>query len=62
MSITCRTCAEPIYHLNPRDLFKQENEDIRYNIHAITGIKVSRLMMLCWRAYNFQSVLFLVVL
>ncbi|XP_017868046.1 PREDICTED: zinc finger protein 62 homolog [Drosophila arizonae] len=41
MSICCRTCAEPIFHLNPRNLFKEENEDIRQNIQAITGIRLS---------------------
>ncbi|EDV98589.1 GH22313 [Drosophila grimshawi] len=41
MSVHCRTCGEPIYNLNPRNLFSHENKDIRKNIEAITGIKLS---------------------
>lgn len=41
MSTLCRTCGEPIYNVNPRNLFKRENEDIRRNIEALTGIKLS---------------------
>lgn len=40
MSIHCRTCSEPIYNPNPRNLFKHENEDIRHNVEALTGITV----------------------
>ncbi|EDW68381.1 uncharacterized protein [Drosophila virilis] len=40
MSIHCRTCREPIFNLKPRNIFSHENEDIRHNILAITGIKL----------------------
>ncbi|XP_051864105.1 zinc finger protein 721-like [Drosophila albomicans] len=41
MPLQCRTCAEPIFNANPRNLFNHENEDIRQNIEALTGIKLS---------------------
>ncbi|KAH8409779.1 hypothetical protein KR222_007137 [Zaprionus bogoriensis] len=41
MSTHCRTCGEPIYSSNPRNLFHHENEDIRHNIEAIAGITLS---------------------
>ncbi|XP_034486514.1 zinc finger protein 184-like [Drosophila innubila] len=41
MSILCRACGEPIYNVNPRNLFRHENNDIRRNIEDITGIKLT---------------------
>ncbi|KAL7728396.1 hypothetical protein ACLKA6_005159 [Drosophila palustris] len=41
MSILCRACGEPIYNVRPRNLFKHKNNDIRLNIEALTGIKLT---------------------
>ncbi|KAH8358770.1 hypothetical protein KR093_002276 [Drosophila rubida] len=41
MPLQCRTCGEPIFNANPRNLFMHDNADIRQNIEVITGIKLS---------------------
>ncbi|XP_017849902.1 transcription factor Ouib-like [Drosophila busckii] len=41
MSIQCRTCGEPIYDQDPRNLFEPEHKNIRDNIEALTSIKLA---------------------
>ncbi|KAH8311796.1 hypothetical protein KR044_008063, partial [Drosophila immigrans] len=40
MPLQCRTCGEPIFNADPRNLFKHENEDLRHKFEVLTGIKL----------------------